>query len=132
MQLLKDTWHQTKNGYLKAYKFAFWAYLILTIVILVIDYVESFYPNLPQELGGVKPKKVIFITEAAAFSMIDQPAIFPDSNSIKSGKTDTLLIYFYNDDKLIFKTNKEVAIMGRKAQTFEFGRSQVKSIKWIN
>ena len=131
-QLWLDAWIEIKWLYLKSFKFLFWAYLLLTVLVLGVEYVENFYPNLPQELGGVKPKKVILITDPFAFSKADQVAIFPDTDLIKSNQTDTLLIYFYNGDKIIFKSSKEVLSKGRKAQTFELSRSEVKSIKWIN
>ncbi len=99
---------------------------------MFVEYCFVLYPNLPQEIGGVKPKNAVIITEPSAFSIHDRLEIFPDSIALQSGQTDTLLIYFYNDSKFIFKTKKEVNIYGSHAKTFEIGRSIIKSVKWLN
>ena len=125
-------WDEIKKGYLYVFYFLFWPYLILSGAVLIVYYIKDFYPNLPQEIGGVKPKHAIFITDASVFSNYDQIEIFPDSASLKSGQTDTVLVYFYNDSKFVFKTTKQVTRRGVDAKTFEIGRSLIKSVKWLN
>lgn len=124
---------------LKAYKIFFlslfrillYIYLIILLLLFSFYYFNDLYPNIPQELGGVRPKKAVFIIDARYFSDRDQTLIFNEDENIGKKMTDTLLIYFQNSDKILFKPALEMR--GKRVQeTFEISRSNIESIKWID
>jgi len=86
--------------------------LIIFVVMPLVDpdlfYYEDLYPNIPMELGGVKTNQTILILSPSDFQEDVRVPLFKDSAGATTAPTDTLLVYFYNDSKLIFKLKKEV------------------------
>lgn len=105
--------------------------MFLLPLILILFYFEDLYPNIPMELGGVKPKKSILILAPADFEKSDRIAIFKASTDTAVAKSDTLMVYFYNDSKIIFKIKSEADTKGRSARAFEIERGKVNSIQWL-
>lgn len=119
-------------AYLRFFRFLATPFIIVIAILMLFIYYEDLYPNMPQEIGGVKPKNAIIITEPSAFSIQDITKIFPDSTRLRVGQTDTLSVYFYNDGKFIFKIYKDIVTQKTQAKTFEISHSLIKSVKWLD
>ena len=118
--------------YLMIFRFFAKPFVILIAILMLYIYYSDLYPIIPQEIGGVKPKNAILITEPSVFTTQDSVIIFSNGIGLKAGQTDTLSVYFYNDSKFIFKIRSEVMKLRAKAKTFEISRSLIKSVKWLN
>lgn len=103
-------------------------YSLLIISGMLLPYYYLFiYPNIPQELGGVLPKKCVFTSSKKE---IYNSSLLPilDSNISKDSFviSDTLLVYFYNDNKLILKRESW------DENVYEIDRKNINAIIWID
>ena len=104
----------------------YYSLLVLTIILLPTYYLV-FYPNIPQELGGVKPKKCILIFDKEKIDTKSLSLILNDT--LKQKKflvSDTVLVYFYSDSKCIVKKDKW------DQSTYEIERKNIGALIWIN
>jgi len=96
----------------------FQSYLLFTFCILVLPlFYFLIFPNIPQEIGGVKTKVAILISDKNIFSINT-----PKETKLSNQYRDTLKIYFYNNTLIVGKKNDT---------TYEINRSNVQSLIWL-
>lgn len=116
---------QKTNNFFSSFT-KYYSLLVLTIVLLPFYYIR-FYPNIPQELGGVKPKKCLLIFDKEESD--NKPLFSIMSNTLRqkgSIISDTLLVYYCNDNKCIVKKDKWDQL------TYEIDRKSINTLIWIN
>ncbi len=97
---------------------------ILTLLLLypvLKVYYENIYPRIPQELGGVKPKRCIIMSKNPDVSIRRNPAV----NNSRSYTSDILLVYYYSNDKIIAKLDED------DDRVYELDRGEIKRITWL-
>jgi hypothetical protein len=107
--------------------FSKYYFLIVLTIGLLPTYYLVIYPNIPQELGGVKPKKCLLLFDK---DKIDNKFLFSNSfDSVEQNKlrvSDTLLVYYCGDSKCIVKKDKW------DKHTYEIERKNINALVWIN
>ncbi|AKD54039.1 hypothetical protein [Spirosoma radiotolerans] len=99
-----------------------------TIMLLTLNlYYRKLFPILPQEFGGTRPKMCLFEGKVEDFLIPRSDKILSniyseDCNIILS---DTVLVYYYNDEKFVIKPKKD------PTKVYELSRDIIKTITWI-
>jgi hypothetical protein len=90
------------------------------IILTLIAFYGYIYPNIPQEMGGVKPKRCLLISDKNIFKLQD---FTPKDKSTIHQFREIDTIYYYNSNILIYKKGDT---------TVEINRGAVQNIFWLN
>ncbi len=104
-------------------------YLLISFAILaVVLYSLLLYPQIPQELGGIKPKPALLELRSATFS--DQLLEQLSETSVNSEivRTVEVDILFYSSNRLVVRQTNED---GHKS-TYDLKRDDVETIIWLD
>jgi hypothetical protein len=95
------------------------------------------YPNLPQELGGAKPRQCIIEFKNDLFNgqttndfLEEKKGRIASGKEVKEGnviRSKKVMVYYYNQDKLILK----VPVSSEKYRVVELNRQDISLIEWL-
>lgn len=104
--------------------------IILGIILLASMYMNSIYPKIPQEFGGMKPRVAILDVVSGDLSneMTKDLGIRQDLQGIV-GQTDTINVYYIGNDNLIIGIRATAT--AKSGCRYEISRSAIKSIEWL-
>lgn len=109
----------------------FYLALILIIISLSQVYVMEVFPNIPQNLGGAKPRKALLDIDSKKLSYDTVNKLKLDitnsNNSIIC--TDTLTVVFLSSNQLYISYDNS---LGTHTNLIELSRSLVSSIHWLD
>lgn len=108
-----------------------WLVLGLACLLGIVIYIETFYPHLPQELGGVRPRYAFVDIDPAALSRQTREALLPDSVADSTTgvvRSDKLAVYYNGNSILMVRPATDS--VGAAMPVFELKRGDLKSITW--
>jgi hypothetical protein len=90
----------------------FWLFLIAFPPLALLDFVETVYPRIPQELGGVKPRCAYLDVDTSKLSYSSQIKLNPGEDLDGEGgirRTGQLLILYSSDSFLVVRPGDAIS-----------------------